>query len=102
MVDISRALGVIPGEFGAVLGQKILEKGIDGDQLLDWLNSVEAKAEKPIATDVFCQHSHLFLQFLDRVSWNRLCSTNSQIYSCSRSVTPPWPQKIIWVGSSVN
>jgi WD40 repeat protein len=52
-------------------------------------------------TDVFCRHSHLFLPFLDRVSWNRLCSTNSQIHSCSRFLTPPWPQKRLRVGSRV-
>jgi hypothetical protein len=101
-VVLSRALGAIPGEFGAVLGLKILEKRIDGDQLLKLLNSVAAKAEdEPIVTDVFCKHSHLFLPFLDRVSWNHRCSVNSQIHNCSRSVSPPWPQKILRVGSPV-
>jgi WD40 repeat protein len=101
-VDISRALGAIPGEFGEVLAQKILEKRIDGDQLLEWLNSVEETTEEPIlVTDVFCKHSHLFLPFLDRVSWNHLCSANSQIHDCSRSVTPPWPQRRLQVGSAV-
>jgi hypothetical protein len=101
-VDISRALGAIPGEFGKVLAQKNLEKRIDGDQLLEWLNSVEETAEEPIlVTDVFCKDSHLFLPFLDRVSWNHLCSANSQIHDCSRSVTPSWPQKRLRVGSAV-
>jgi WD40 repeat protein len=100
-VDISRALAAIPGEFGALLGQQILEKRIDGDELLEWLNSVEEKAEEPIVTDVFCKHSHLFLPFLDRVSWNHLCSAKSQIYDCSRFLTPPWPQKHLRVGSPV-
>jgi hypothetical protein len=68
MVDISRALGAIQGEFGAVLAQKILEKRIDGNQLLDWLNSVEATEAEPIVTDVFCKHSDLFFPFLDRAS----------------------------------
>jgi hypothetical protein len=88
-VDVSRALGAIPGEFGAVLAQKILEKRMDGDQLLDWLNSVEAKEEDPIATNVFCKHSDLFGPFLNRVSWDRLCSADRQICVSSRSVTPP-------------
>jgi hypothetical protein len=67
-VDISRALAAIPGEFGTLLGQKILEKRIDGNQLMDWLNSVEMKAEEPVVTDVFCKHSDLLLPFLkDRV-----------------------------------
>jgi WD40 repeat protein len=101
VVDISRALGAIPGEFGALLRQKILEKKIDGDQLLEWLNSVEVTAEEPAVTDVFCKHSNLFGPFLDRVSLNRLCSTNSHICSCSRSVTPPWPQKLLHMGSAV-
>jgi hypothetical protein len=101
-VEISRALTAIPGEFGAVLGRKILEKRIDCDQLLDLLNSVEAKAEEAVVTDVFCKHSHLFLPFLDRLSWNRLGSTNSQINKCNRSVSPPWPQKLLQVGSTVN
>jgi WD40 repeat protein len=101
-VDLSRALGAIPGEFGAVLGQKILEKRIDGDQLLEWLQSVEVKAEEPVVMDVICKHSHLFLPFLDRVSWNQFCSTTSQIYDCSRTLTPPWPQKLLRVGSPVN
>ena len=101
-VDISRALGAIPEELGAVLALKILEKRIDGDQLLELLNSVEAKAEEEsIATDVFCRHYYLFLQYLDRVSWNRLCSTNSQIYHSSRSATPPWPQQLLRVDSPV-
>ena len=30
-VDISRALGAIPGAFGALLAQRVLEKRIDGD-----------------------------------------------------------------------
>jgi hypothetical protein len=100
--EISRALVEIPEEFGALLGRNILEKMIDCDQLLDLLNSVEPKAEEPVVTDVFCKHSHLFLPFLDRVSWNRLCSANSQIHKCNRSVSPPWPQKILRVGSAVN
>jgi hypothetical protein len=29
MVDISRALGAIPGEFGAILGQNILEEMVE-------------------------------------------------------------------------
>ena len=103
VVDISRALGAIPGEFGAVLAQKILEMRVDGDHLLGWLNSIEAPAaEEPIATDVLCKHSHLFLPYLDRVSWDRLCIANRQIYNCSRSVSLLWPQKIIRVGSPVN
>jgi WD40 repeat protein len=102
MVDISRALGAIPGEFGALLGGKILEKRIDGDQLLDWLNSVESKAEEPIVTDVFCKHFDLFGPFLDRVSWDRLRIANSHIYNCSRSITPPWPQKVLQLSSPVN
>jgi WD40 repeat protein len=53
-------------------------------------------------TDVFCKHTDLFLPFLDRVAWNHLCSTNSQIHNCSRSVTPPWPQKLLQVDSPVN
>jgi WD40 repeat protein len=57
--------------------------------------------EESIATDVFCRHSHLFLPLLDRVSWNRLCSTNSQIYNCSRYLTPPWPQKRLRMASRV-
>ena len=81
MVDVSRALGTIPGEFGALLGQIILENRIDGDPLLDWLNSLEAKAEEePLVTGAFCKHSNFFLLFLDQESWNRLCSANSQIY----------------------
>jgi WD40 repeat protein len=104
MVDISSALGAIPGELGALLGQKILDKRIDGDQLLAFLNSVEAAAaeEEPIVTDVFCKLFNLFLPFLDRVSCNRLCSMNSQIYHCSRSATLPWPQKLLRVGSFVS
>ena len=82
--------------------KRVLEKRVDGDQLLDWLNSIEAPAEEPIATDVLCKHSDLFLPYLDRVSWDRLCITNSQIYNCSRSVTPPWPQKLLHMGSKVN
>jgi hypothetical protein len=104
MVEISRALGAIPGELGAGFRQKILEKRIDGDQLMEWLTSVEAPAteEEPIVTEVFCKHAHLFLPFLDRASWNHLCSTNRQIHNCSRSVTPPWPQKLIRVDHRVN
>jgi WD40 repeat protein len=103
MVDISRALGAISGELGAVLAQKILEKRIDGDQLLNWLNSVESKAtEEPIVMDVFCKHSDLFVPYLDRLSLNRLFSTNSQIYDCSRSITLPWPQLLLRVGSSIS
>jgi WD40 repeat protein len=104
MVEVSRALGAIPGELGAGFRQKILEKKIDGDQLMEWLNFVEAPAakEEPVVTDVFCKHSHLFLPFLDRVSWNHLCSAKSQIYNCSRSVTPPWPQKLLRVDSPVD
>ena len=60
-VDISRALRAIPGELGALLPQKILEKRIDGDQLLDLLIFVESKAEEPNVTDIFCKHSHIFL-----------------------------------------
>ena len=102
-VDISRLLGAIPGEFGALLGQKILEKRIDGNQLVDWLSSVEVKAEEPVVTDIFCKHSDLLLPFLeDRASWIQLRSLNSQIYNCNRSITPPWPQKILRVGSPVN
>ena len=52
--------------------------------------------------DVVCKHSDLIRPFLDRVAWDRLCSTNSQIYNDSRSVTPPWPQKVLRVGSGVN
>ena len=100
-VDISRALRAIPGELGALLPQKILEKRIDGDQLLDLLNSVEAPEEEPVVTDVFCKHSDLLLPYLQRVPWDRLCSMNRQIYDCSRSVTPLWPQKLLQVGSPI-
>jgi WD40 repeat protein len=101
IVDIARALAAIPGELGKVLGQKILVKRIDCDQLLDWLNSIEVKAEEPIVTDVFCKHSNLLLPFLDRVSLNHLCIANKQIRQCSRSVTLPWPQTLLHVGSPV-
>ena len=63
---------------------------------------VQAKAEEQIVTDVLCKHSDLLLPYLDRVSWNRLCMMNSQIYKCSRSMSPPWPQKLIRVGSTIN
>jgi WD40 repeat protein len=103
MIDLSRALGAIPGELGEGFRKKIMEKKIDGDQFLEWLTSVEAPAteEEPIVTDVFCKHAHLFLPFLDRASWNHLCSTNSLIHNCSRPVTPAWPQKLIRVDSVV-
>jgi WD40 repeat protein len=103
IVDISRALGAaIPGELGAALGQQILERRIDGNQLLDLLKSVKATAVEPIVMDVFCNHPHLFLAFLDRVSWNHLCAANKQIYDGSRSLSPPWPQTLLRVGSKVN
>jgi WD40 repeat protein len=46
-------------------------------------------------TDVFVKHLHLFVPFLDRVSWNQLCSASSEIHASSRAspVTPPWPKK---------
>jgi WD40 repeat protein len=31
------------------------------------------------------------LPLLDRVSWNRLGSTNKELYAASREVNPPWP-----------
>lgn len=103
MVDISRALGAIPGEFGAALQHKILEKRVDGDQLIVLLNSVEVKAQSPVpAMDVFCALSHLLCPFLDRVSWNSLRITNHRIHLGSVPVRPPWPQLVLRVGSPVN
>ena len=61
-----------------------LETGVDGEESsqseLGWL---------PVS--VIVEH---ILPLLDRVSRNRLCSTNKELHATSRKVTnPPWPFK---------
>jgi WD40 repeat protein len=43
------------------------------------------------------------LPHLDRVSWNRLCSTYKELYEAARSTQSPapWPQKSLRIGSAV-
>jgi WD40 repeat protein len=44
-------------------------------------------------TDAFVKHPYLFAPFLDRVSLNRIFSSNKEIHAASRTVTLPWPEK---------
>jgi WD40 repeat protein len=72
-------------------------------------NASGKKSRQPreplIATpaDVFVKHPYLFVPFLDRVSLNRLFSTNKEIHAeaSSRAVTLPWPEKRFQVGLRV-
>jgi WD40 repeat protein len=53
-------------------------------------------------TDVFAKLPYIFVQFLDRLSCNRLFSTNKEIHVAGRAVTPlPWPEKRFQVASRV-
>jgi WD40 repeat protein len=55
--------------------------------------------------DIFAKFPYLFVPFLDRVSLNRLFSSNKEIYAASQevreAVTLLWPEKKLWVGSRV-
>jgi WD40 repeat protein len=49
-----------------------------------------------LPTSLWIEH---VLPLLDRVSWNRLCSTFRELYAASQRLNPPWPHKSLQVGS---
>jgi WD40 repeat protein len=51
-----------------------------------------------IPTTVIVEH---ILPLLDRETWVVMCCTCRELYNVSRSLGPPWPHRIIQVGSAV-
>ena len=64
-----------------------LEFGVGGEELMTLLQS----KTKWLPVSLIVEH---ILPLLDRVSWNRLCSSYKELYAARRKVTnPPWPFK---------
>jgi WD40 repeat protein len=103
MVDISRLLGAGAGESGSLLRQTVLDRNIDGKSLLHLLLGVsKPPKDNFVVTNFFCCHLALLLPYLDRRSFDLICLANKAIHKSSRPLTPPWPQKVLEVGSTVN
>jgi WD40 repeat protein len=45
--------------------------------------------------------SHLILPFLDRPTWNAVCSANKELHQASMKFTPPWPATKLELGQYV-
>jgi WD40 repeat protein len=91
--EIAAVLQLGPGKYFQQLASQILEIGIDGKQLKEFIFSFLP----PIPMNVIREH---ILPLLDRVSWNRYCSTQKEIHDASQNVTPPWPYKSLEMGSA--
>jgi WD40 repeat protein len=92
--EIAAVLQLGSSKYFQQLALHILEMGIDGKQLKEFIFSFLP----PIPMNVIREH---ILPLLDRVSWNRYCSTQKEIHDASRSLTPPWPYKSLEMGSTV-
>jgi hypothetical protein len=90
--EIAAVLQLGSSKYFQKLSLHVLEMGIDGKQLKEFIFSFLP----PIPMNVIRGH---ILPLLDRVSWNRYCSTTKEIYDTSRNVTPPWPYKSLEIGS---
>jgi dipeptidyl aminopeptidase/acylaminoacyl peptidase len=93
--EIAVVLQLGPGKYFQQLASHILEMGIDGKQLKEFIFSFLPR----IPMNVIREH---ILPLLDRVSWNRYCSTYKEIHDASRKMTPPWPYKSIETGSRLS
>jgi uncharacterized protein with WD repeat len=71
-------------EYFQQLALHVLEMGIDGKRLKEFIFSFLP----PLPMNLIREH---ILPLLDRVSWNRYCSTSKEIHDASRKATPPWP-----------
>jgi WD40 repeat protein len=92
--ELAAVLRSGPGEFYQQLASQIQDVDIDGKQLKEFVFSVLPH----IPVNVILEH---ILPLLDRVSFNRLCSTYKEILNASRNVTPPWPHKSLETGSEL-
>jgi WD40 repeat protein len=45
--------------------------------------------------------AHLILPFLDRPTWNAVCSANKELHEAGMKMTPPWPATKIVLGQNV-
>jgi WD40 repeat protein len=45
--------------------------------------------------------SHLILPFLDRPTWNAVCSANKELHEAGMRMTPPWPATKLRMGLNV-
>jgi WD40 repeat protein len=84
--EIAAVLQSPPGAFFYQMAATVLETGVDGNELMKFLQS----KSKWLPVSLIVEH---ILPLLDRVSRNRLCSTYKELHAASRKVTPPWPFK---------
>jgi WD40 repeat protein len=89
--EIAEVLQLGRGEYFQQLAFRILEMGIGGKQLRNFVFSVVPH----IPVNVVLRQ---MLPLLDRVSWNRVCIMNKEIHDASRGVVPPWPYKRLQTG----
>jgi WD40 repeat protein len=89
--EIAAVLQIGPEKYFQQLALHVLEMGIDGKRLKEFIFSFLP----PIPMNVIREH---ILPLLDRASWNRYCSTSKEIHDASRNVAPPWPCKILQTG----
>jgi WD40 repeat protein len=84
--EIAAILQSSPEAFFHQLASTFLETGVDGEELMQFLQS----KSKWLPVSVIVEH---ILPFLDRVSQNRLCSTYKELHAASLKDHTPWPFK---------
>ena len=82
-------------------GAKILEKGSMATNCWIGWTLLNRKQKSPLWWTSFASTPISYFHISIAGHGIDSCITNSQIYDCSRSVTPPWPQKLLRVGSTV-
>jgi hypothetical protein len=92
--EIAAVLQLGPGKYFQQLALHVLEMGIDGKQVKQFIFSFLPRIPMNIIRD------HV-LPLLDRVSWNRYCGTSKEVHDASRRVAPPWPYLSLHVGWSL-
>jgi hypothetical protein len=80
-----------PGNFFYQLAAKLVDKGVDGNRLMAWVDSLVPEIPPTILVE------HILPMLDDRRSFNRLRSVSKETYDTSQKliangkITPPWP-----------